>query len=652
VLGQTAELGLAGSLAGLDRAAAHAAAADLARAELVRLGPAVDFVHPVVRTAVYDAMGSHERAEAHRRAAALLTAAGAEPERAASHLLIVPPADDPLVVATMREAAAVALARGVADEAVVYLRRALDEPPPAGERGALLAELGEIERNVDLPAAIEHLREAVTLFEQPSAGFGDAALRLARALAFAGLDSAEAVEMYGAAIHSAVSENRPELVEIATAELVNASWAEPAFLGTAKTLLVDVRDDRLSGGFASDYLLSLLAHWEVRRGVDRERAAQLARRALAGGTLDKESTQGIYYALDALRAAGEHTPALAGYGAALAEARRRGDQLDVGGLLGFRGWLLLDAGDLRAAEPDVRESIEFSVEHGTAVHVMYSSVFLADYLLATGAVGDAERVLTRNGLPEELPGNFHFTVFLGTRGRLRLAQGNPEAALADFEALARIADGVELANPAEWPWRSGAATALLALGRAEEARARAAEELELARRWGEARPVGVALRALGLAEGGAAGEQRLREALEVLAPSQARLEHAKTLVALGGAVHARGAQAEARELLQQGAELASRCGATALAARAEQELAATGGRPRRVALSGLDSLTASERRVAQLAAEELSNKEIAQALFVTVKTVELHLSNVYRKLGIGSRRDLPTALVQEHSVPA
>jgi DNA-binding CsgD family transcriptional regulator len=63
-------------------------------------------------------------------------------------------------------------------------------------------------------------------------------------------------------------------------------------------------------------------------------------------------------------------------------------------------------------------------------------------------------------------------------------------------------------------------------------------------------------------------------------------------------------------------------------------------------LSGLDSLTPSERRVAQMAAEEMSNKEIAQALFVTVKTVEVHLSSVYRKLGIGSRRQLPGALVR------
>jgi DNA-binding CsgD family transcriptional regulator len=90
--------------------------------------------------------------------------------------------------------------------------------------------------------------------------------------------------------------------------------------------------------------------------------------------------------------------------------------------------------------------------------------------------------------------------------------------------------------------------------------------------------------------------------------------------------------------------LAHGCGASALVTRGNEELAATGAHPRKVMLSGLESLTASERRVAQLAAEDVSNKEIAQALFVTVKTVEVHLSRAYRKLDIQSRRELSGAL--------
>jgi DNA-binding CsgD family transcriptional regulator len=122
----------------------------------------------------------------------------------------------------------------------------------------------------------------------------------------------------------------------------------------------------------------------------------------------------------------------------------------------------------------------------------------------------------------------------------------------------------------------------------------------------------------------------------------AAIDHAEEL--FGAALRRGNSRSEARQLLREGIELAHRCGATALVERANDELAATGAHRRTVLLSGLDELTASERRVAQMAAEEMSNKEIAQALFVTVKTVEQHLGRVYRKLDLSSRRQLAGAL--------
>ena len=154
----------------------------------------------------------------------------------------------------------------------------------------------------------------------------------------------------------------------------------------------------------------------------------------------------------------------------------------------------------------------------------------------------------------------------------------------------------------------------------------------------------MALRILGMVQGGVEGIETLRESLNVLRASSARLEHARTLVELGAAVRRANQRAEARELLKEGLDFAVRSGSQPLIEQAEAELAATGARPRRLLLSGVESLTASEKRVAKFAAEGLSNKDIAQALFVTTKTVEVHLSNVYRKLGIGSRNELPQAL--------
>jgi DNA-binding NarL/FixJ family response regulator len=134
------------------------------------------------------------------------------------------------------------------------------------------------------------------------------------------------------------------------------------------------------------------------------------------------------------------------------------------------------------------------------------------------------------------------------------------------------------------------------------------------------------------------------EAVDVLGESPAKLEHAKARTELGAALRRANRRVAAREHLRRAVELATICGAASLAARAERELLATGARPRRVALSGVESLTPSERRVAELAAEGPTNREIAQALFVTQRTVEVHLTSIYRKLAIRSRSQLSDAL--------
>ena len=249
----------------------------------------------------------------------------------------------------------------------------------------------------------------------------------------------------------------------------------------------------------------------------------------------------------------------------------------------------------------------------------------------------------RNGWSSDNPPSQqqgHFVNFFRVRGLVAFRAGSPEQALTDLRAAGDLARSLRIENPAFAPWRSEAALALRRLGRPEEARELAHEELELSQRWGAARTIGISLRALGLVEGGQPGERLLREAVDVLADSPARLEYARALVDLGAALRRGNSRSEARQLLRQGVELAHQCGATALVTLANEELAATGAHARTILLSGLDALTASERRVAQMAAEDLSNKEIAQALFVTVKTVEQHLGRVYRKLDISSRRQL------------
>jgi DNA-binding CsgD family transcriptional regulator len=261
-----------------------------------------------------------------------------------------------------------------------------------------------------------------------------------------------------------------------------------------------------------------------------------------------------------------------------------------------------------------------------------------------GKLDEAEAALARADLGDALPDSARLLYLRDSSARLRLLRGDLNGGLAEMLDAGRRFESVGSRNPAYIAWRSPAALALHQLGEQDEARRLAGEELELARAWGAPRALGAALRAAGLTEGGDHGLALLEEAVQVLGDSPAKLEHAKARTELGAALRRANRRSQAREQLRQAVELATICGATDLAARAERELLATGARPRRIALSGADSLTPSERRVAELAASGPTNREIAQALFVTQRTIEVHLTSIYRKLGISSRSQLAAAL--------
>ena len=229
-------------------------------------------------------------------------------------------------------------------------------------------------------------------------------------------------------------------------------------------------------------------------------------------------------------------------------------------------------------------------------------------------------------------------------GVLRAAAGNHEAAIEELRGCGLDHPMFGGENPAWVPWRSAAALSLAELGRNDEARELAADELRRARSFGAPRATGIALRAQALVGPPAERSETLSAALAVLESSPARLERARVLVDLGATLRAAGQRTAAREPLLDGLALAARCGALALERRARAELAAIGVRPRTTERSGEDSLTPSERRVAELAATGDTNRQIAQTLFVTEKTVETHLGRAFRKLDISSRRQLPDVL--------
>jgi tetratricopeptide (TPR) repeat protein len=216
---------------------------------------------------------------------------------------------------------------------------------------------------------------------------------------------------------------------------------------------------------------------------------------------------------------------------------------------------------------------------------------------------------------EKLPYQYAPTrsAVLLTRARLALVEGDLEKALADYSGCGELGKAAGAQNPAMLPWRSGAAIACSLLGRMEDAVDLAEGELSLAEGFGAPGAIGRALRALGTVRGPERGIEALEAAVERTEASQAALERARALVEFGAALRRSGRRRDAREPLRHGLDLAQRCGAEALVARAKDEAKIAGAKPRRTAVSGVDSLTERERQVARLAAQGMSNRQIMRS---------------------------------------
>jgi DNA-binding CsgD family transcriptional regulator len=305
-----------------------------------------------------------------------------------------------------------------------------------------------------------------------------------------------------------------------------------------------------------------------------------------------------------------------------------------------RAWASYQRGALADAEADAR----WALEHAGGVNRLHAVAELLKVLIERDELQAAEDVLERTVDPRGSR-SIEVARYLFARGRLHGAQGRLKQAGEDFLACGERSAGVELVTLHGAPWRGEAALISSTLGDAAEARRLAREQLELARAFGRPWPFGISLRICGVVEGGQAGLKLLGEAANTLERTRSPLELARALSDYGAALRRAGRRVQARTELERALDLAHRCGARRVATGARAELIAAGAKPRRDAITGRDALTASELRVARLAAEGLGNREIAQALFITTKTAKGHLSRVYRKLDITRRGQLPGALI-------
>jgi DNA-binding CsgD family transcriptional regulator len=669
LLGAGAEFRHAAALAGLDDEAAATAADALTASSILRPSRPIEFVHPLVRQAIYRDIPPARRALQHARAARLLGNEGATPERVAAHLLEAEPRGDAAAVDVLRKAAREATRRGDPVSAASYLRRALQEPPDRETRSELLVSLG------DAQMAVANYTDAASSYEGALEASGDVTTRtllfprlktayfLSGQLA-ANADLLDRLLEEGRLLQAGV-DPRQSAQDHALAAVPEFRWqlATEWEIGLAETALADaalerwrhhldeLRDRAEREELDDPYALAVVAAATAYSNGAGERSSELAERALRrighvrGGS--KPVPFGIANLLGALLASERYDRLDEVCREGSANARRLGSFGTLVAVLSFAARGVYRRGALAEAEAYAREAL--NVPGDVPERLMAAPVgVLVQLLVERGALAEADGLLVETGMADT-HGTFIELGFLAhTRGRLRVAQGRVAEGIEELLSLGTSYGGRDLLrSPGLWCWRSDAALALLLVGEKGQPRSLAEEELELARELGTPRAVGIALRAVGLVTGGSRGLGQLRASVEALEGSPARLELARSLFELGSALRRANQRADARDDLRRALDLARRCGAASLEARAREEIELAGGRPLSPFLSGAESLTPAERRVAAFAAKGLSNPEIAQALFLTRKTIETHLGHVYRKLNIASRDQLAGALAQE-----
>ena len=638
VLGDPAEPTLAAELAGADGAEAARAADALAEAAVFEPGRQLAFAHPLVRSGVYSELSAQERARLHERAAGLLRAAGQAPDRIAVHLLATHPDGDAETVTMLRRAARDARTRGAPDVAVTYLRRALAEQGAPALEPELSYELGSAALSAgELEPAVEQLRRATRDAADPK-------LR------------AEAADALGSALFLV---DRPEE---ALTELTAIIDALPASQHEQGLRLQATRWAAVRGGSVASWrrlrampkrfvvtspaprtigerLHVAVAAYEVARMGTAREARELALQALAEGALlanPGPDSGGFWIAPAVLLLAHADEDGARVATEVLEWAEQHGSLPAFSLAAQLRAYHSLRRGSLGEAEADAVNGLEHPGLPG-----LYGRLALVDILLARGGPPRRRKPShrpvrrpkrqARSGTCRRAPG------YGRPRGgaRTRSTIYSPAAALSRNGISARPPSATGARTPCRCLRRSTATTRRVSwLARKSNAVAASAHR----------RLLGIALRALGRVEPGDEGIELLEQAVIELEASPARLEQAISRLELGAAIRRAGRRADAREWLREALELARACGADAVAVRAHDELVTAGARPRRDPTESRRSLTASEQRVARMAAGGMTNRQVAQALFLTENTIETHLRSVFRKLEIGSRSQLARAL--------
>ena len=644
VLGEEVPLRLAASLADVDHRLAGSVADALVRGRILVSGEPLRFRHPLVREAVLDSIEPRARAAMHGRAARILIADGESPQRAAVHLLASDPGADAWVVATLRSAASLALTESAPEIALAALRRALREPPDVSERALVLKELGLVEAQVGDPDGFKHLEEAFAT-SSSLADMADAAGRYAVLLCGRGCEI-EAEAVLDRVMAAVDDRERRLLLEADVCVLVSVAGSDEARDRLSKRLLHVT--SALEGATPAERLLLGMRAHEAALSSPAAKLLPLVSAALGDGLLLAEQgpdSPVFLFMVGTLQWCDQLDQAERELSAAVVEARRRGAAFGFAMASGLLAVIARKRGRLLIAEAEARSAVNAALDMGWLAAFPLPLTYLLPVLIERGELAEADRLLAANGLDGPLPQGQAFTELLDARGELRLAQGHSDQGIADVEEFGRrlVREGDPRANM-RVRWAKSIVPALVRANRDQEARVIAAEALGIALTFGQPRFIAAARRAQALAHAQGPDLKGLQAAAATFERIDAPLELAQALVDIGVTLRRRRQPAAARDPLRRALDLAQTSGARPLAEVAAQQLRAAGARPRRDRITGRDALTASEHRIAQLAIEGMGNRQIAQALFITRKTVESHLEHVFRKLDIHSRAELKQAM--------
>ncbi|QHC23759.1 helix-turn-helix transcriptional regulator [Streptomyces sp. GS7] len=597
-----------------------------------------------VRAAVLAPLDARGLSDLRTRAALLLSDAGRPAEDVAEHLLPLPWIREPWMPGVLLEAAAQAEARGAPETAARYLYRVLEGDPGSVE---VRVRLAGVLAETDPSEAIRLLRGAlapsvdVRTRARIAAQFGTTSLAAREGSAALGMLE----DVLGALDAELGPDPLPADRELRTLVesvlLIVGSHGRSTIAATRKraaTMTVPEGDTP-----AQRQKLAAMAVLTALDGQAPEAAVQCAQRVASFSQLPLKSWSLINSAF--VLGLADHTDdALHELDRLLRHGRENSAVWTYSVALATRAMLLHGLGALPEALADARTAVQISGAERWAGTVVLPRLALAGVLVDRGEAVHAEKLLTGTEPVWRDPYMWTHHRYLMVLGRTRHALGDAEGALALFRECGRSLEEAEVRNAAYLPWWAEAACVLAELGRAEEAQEPAAHGTRLARRWGTSRALGLAALARGVATPGEEGVELLGEAVRELSASPARVDHARAELVLGRSLLAADDRRAAREHLRAAADLAQRCGALALGQQARGALLAAGGRMRRMTTSPLDLLTSMERKVAGLAAGGAGNRSIAQSLHVTVRTVETHLTSVYRKLDIAERAQLAQVL--------